>query len=89
MERGIAMLGQATEALMQRSGGRRLILLVDDAQWLDDASALLFQQLVLSEGYPGGLLDVIETGAVRVLSRGGGRLRGRGGPGCGSARPPG
>ncbi len=46
VERGIAMLGQATEALMQRSGGRRLILLVDDAQWLDDASALLFQQLV-------------------------------------------
>ena len=46
VERGIAMLGQATEALMQRSGGRRLLLLVDDAQWLDDASALLFQQLV-------------------------------------------
>ena len=46
VERGIAMLGQATEALMQRSGGRRLILLIDDAQWLDDASALLFQQLV-------------------------------------------
>ncbi len=45
-ERGIAMLGQATEALMQRSGGRRLLLVVDDAQWLDDASALLFQQLV-------------------------------------------
>jgi DNA-binding CsgD family transcriptional regulator len=40
------MLGQATEALMQRSGGKRLLLLVDDAQWLDDASALLFQQLV-------------------------------------------
>ena len=37
VERGIAMLGQATEALMQRSGGRPLILLVDDAQWLDDA----------------------------------------------------
>ena len=33
---------------MQRSGGRRLILLVDDAQWLDDASALLFQQLVFA-----------------------------------------
>ena len=48
VERGIAMLGQATEALMQRSGGRRLILLVDDAQWLDDASALLFQQLVFA-----------------------------------------
>ena len=31
---------------MQRSGGKRLLLLVDDAQWLDDASALLFQQLV-------------------------------------------
>ena len=46
VERGIAMLGQATEALMQHSGGRRVILLVDDAQWLDDASALLFQQLV-------------------------------------------
>lgn len=46
VERGIAMLGQATEALMQRSGGRRLLLLVDDAQWLDDASALLFHQLV-------------------------------------------
>jgi len=46
VERGIAMLGQATEALMQRSGGKRLLLLVDDAQWLDDASALLFQQLV-------------------------------------------
>ncbi len=46
VERGIAMLGQATEALMQRSGGHRLLLLVDDAQWLDDASALLFQQLV-------------------------------------------
>lgn len=46
VERGIAMLGQATEALRQRSGGRRLLLLVDDAQWLDDASALLFHQLV-------------------------------------------
>ena len=46
VERGIAMLGQATEALMQRSGGQRFLLLVDDAQWLDDASALLFQQLV-------------------------------------------
>ena len=46
VERGIAMHGQATEALMQRSGGKRLILLIDDAQWLDDASALLFQQLV-------------------------------------------
>ena len=46
VERGIAMHGQATEALMQRSGGKRLLLLVDDAQWLDDASALLFQQLV-------------------------------------------
>ena len=46
VERGIAMFGQATEALMQRSGGRRLLLLVDDAQWLDDASALLFHQLV-------------------------------------------
>ena len=31
---------------MQRSGGQRFLLLVDDAQWLDDASALLFQQLV-------------------------------------------
>jgi len=48
VERGIAMLGQATEALMQRSGGRHLLLLVDDAQWLDDASALLFHQLVLA-----------------------------------------
>jgi len=46
VERGVAMLGQATEGLMQRSGGRRLLLFVDDAQWLDDASALLFQQLV-------------------------------------------
>lgn len=46
VERGIAMLGQATEALAQRSGGRRLLLVVDDAQWLDDASALLFLQLV-------------------------------------------
>jgi DNA-binding CsgD family transcriptional regulator len=48
VERGIAMHGQATEALMQRSGGKRLLLLVDDAQWLDDASALLFHQLVSS-----------------------------------------
>jgi replication-associated recombination protein RarA len=30
VERGIGMLGQATEALMQRSGGLRLLLLVDD-----------------------------------------------------------
>ena len=48
VERGVAMHGQATEALMQRSGGKRLLLLVDDAQWLDDASALLFHQLVSS-----------------------------------------
>jgi DNA-binding CsgD family transcriptional regulator len=47
VERGIAMLGQAVEALAQRSGGRPVALVVDDAQWLDDASALLLHQLVV------------------------------------------
>jgi DNA-binding CsgD family transcriptional regulator len=60
VERGIAMLGQATEALVQRGGGRRLLLVVDDAQWLDDASALLFQQLVLGRTVYG--LATVRTG---------------------------
>jgi ATP/maltotriose-dependent transcriptional regulator MalT len=48
-ERGVAMLQQAREGLQEMAGDRPLLLVVDDAQLLDDASALLLQQLVQAE----------------------------------------
>lgn len=48
-ERGVAMLQQAREGLEELAGDRPLLLVVDDAQLLDDASALLLQQLVQAE----------------------------------------
>ncbi|OWY62666.1 hypothetical protein B7486_57200, partial [cyanobacterium TDX16] len=48
-ERGVAMLQQAREGLQEIAGDRPLLLVVDDAQLLDDASALLLQQLVQAD----------------------------------------
>jgi ATP/maltotriose-dependent transcriptional regulator MalT len=48
-ERGVAMLQQAREGLQDIAGDRPLLLVVDDAQLLDDASALLLQQLVQAQ----------------------------------------
>jgi DNA-binding CsgD family transcriptional regulator len=48
-ERGVAMLQQAREGLEEMAGDRPLLLVVDDAQLLDDASALLLQQLVQAQ----------------------------------------
>lgn len=48
-ERGVAMLQQAREGLQELAGDRPLLLVVDDAQLLDDASALLLQQLVQAQ----------------------------------------
>src|SRR6476661_415065 len=45
MAQGLNALRQATLALTERAGGKPLMLLVDDAHALDDASAVLLQQL--------------------------------------------
>ena len=39
------VLGRARRALVERAGERRLVLCVDDGQWLDDVSAALVHQL--------------------------------------------
>jgi DNA-binding CsgD family transcriptional regulator len=44
-----AMLRTAASALVRHAGGRRLVLLVDDAHLLDDASATLVSQLVSTD----------------------------------------
>jgi DNA-binding CsgD family transcriptional regulator len=43
------LLRRLAGALVERAGGRRLFLLVDDAHLLDDASATLISQLVLGD----------------------------------------
>ena len=48
VERGLNALSQATLALTERAGGRPLMLVVDDAHGLDDASSVLLQQLAAS-----------------------------------------
>lgn len=45
MAQGLNALRQATMALTERAAGKPLMLLVDDAHALDDASAVLLQQL--------------------------------------------
>ena len=45
-EGGAELLSRARQALAERTGGRRLVLCVDDGQLLDDASAALLHQLV-------------------------------------------
>ncbi len=45
-EGGAELLSRARHALAERTGGRRLVLCVDDGQLLDDASAALLHQLV-------------------------------------------
>lgn len=42
----VGMLRQVSRALEQRTAGRRLVLVVDDAHHLDDGSAVLIHQLV-------------------------------------------
>jgi ATP/maltotriose-dependent transcriptional regulator MalT len=45
VEQGLSALRQVTLALSQHAGGRRLLLVVDDAHCLDDASAVVLEQL--------------------------------------------
>jgi DNA-binding CsgD family transcriptional regulator len=45
-----AMLRSASAALVREAGDRRLVLLVDDAHLLDDASATLVYQLITAHG---------------------------------------
>jgi hypothetical protein len=40
------LLARARDALVERAGGRRLVLCVDDGQLLDHGSAVLVHQLV-------------------------------------------
>jgi DNA-binding CsgD family transcriptional regulator len=43
---GVELLARARQVLAEHAGGQRLVLCVDDAQLLDDASAALVHQLV-------------------------------------------
>ena len=43
---GAELLARARDALVERGGGRRLVLCVDDGQLLDEASAALTHQLM-------------------------------------------
>jgi len=43
---GVELLARARRALIERAAGRRLVLCVDDAQLLDDASATVVHQVV-------------------------------------------
>jgi DNA-binding CsgD family transcriptional regulator len=43
---GVELLARARRALIERAAGRRLLLCVDDGQFLDDASATLVHQVV-------------------------------------------
>jgi DNA-binding CsgD family transcriptional regulator len=45
----VDLLRRSAAALLQRAGTRRLIVFVDDAQYLDDASATLIHQLAATE----------------------------------------
>ena len=47
-ERGMAMLRKATDSLVELAGGKPLLLVVDDAHNLDDASALVLHGLAVS-----------------------------------------
>lgn len=47
-ERGVAMLQEATDGLIELAAGRPLLLVVDDAHNLDDASALVLQGLAVA-----------------------------------------
>jgi len=47
-ERGMAMLRKATDALLELAGGKPLLLVVDDAHNLDDASALVLHGLAVA-----------------------------------------
>ncbi|MCU1396633.1 MAG: transcriptional regulator, LuxR family [Ilumatobacteraceae bacterium] len=49
MAQGLNALRQATMALTERANGKPLMLLVDDAHALDDASAVLLQQLAATK----------------------------------------
>lgn len=46
--RGVVMLQEATEGLVELAGGRPLLLVVDDAHNLDDASALVLHGLAMA-----------------------------------------
>ncbi len=47
-ERGMAMLRKATDSLLALAGGKPLLLVVDDAHNLDDASALVLHGLAVA-----------------------------------------
>ncbi len=46
---GVQLMQRTSQALRDRAGGRRIVLAVDDAQWLDDASAALVQHLATAD----------------------------------------
>jgi len=54
------LLRRSAAALMDRAGGQRLVLLVDDVQFLDDISAMLIQQLATANA--AFLLATLRTG---------------------------
>ena len=54
------LLRRCTQALAERAGGRRLVLLVDDAHLLDDASATLIHQVAAARA--AFVLATVRTG---------------------------
>ena len=70
----LQLLQQAGQWLAERAGGRRVVLGIDDAHMLDDASAALLFHLVIN-----GIAFVVATAAYwRVRARAGhGALEGR------------
>jgi predicted ATPase len=60
---GVELLARVRHALVERAGGRRLVLSVDDGQLLDDASAALVHQLV-SAGEAFAVVTVRRDGPV-------------------------
>jgi DNA-binding NarL/FixJ family response regulator len=57
----LELLGRARKGLVQRGGGRRLLIGIDDAHLLDDASATLVHQLAQMDCF---VLATVRTGEV-------------------------
>jgi DNA-binding CsgD family transcriptional regulator len=55
----LELLGRARKGLIQRGGGRRLLIGIDDAHLLDDASATLVHQLGQTDSF---VLATVRTG---------------------------
>ena len=67
----VALYGEVVAFLDQRRAGQRLVLLVDDLQWLDTASAALLGQLV--DGGTASLVGTVRSGRT-CARRGGGTV---------------